>query len=366
MNPSISLLQRLPMAVLDRMAGVLALPLLLQATHRASVLGLLTGSVTLVGPRVPAHPRMARGLICLWWLRTRSNIDFGTEAEADAEYLRERSLRGDLSILARAIIARLYGAPQQGHDASITIQQIRLLNLRCDELLDAIAVTLRLRTPMRIAFVNPDCVNIASHDAAYRQCLTESDWVCADGIGMKIAGNLLGRPVRQNINGTDLFPRLCESLAQSGHRLFLLGGGEGIAEQAASWAEQRYPGLAIAGTQHGFFPESHNEAVIAEIRASRADVLLVAMGAPRQEKWLSAHFAETGAVLGAGVGGLFDYYSGRIPRAPQWLRDVGGEWLYRLYQEPRRLWQRYLVGNVVFLVRIFSERVLGNLRKEIR
>ena len=85
-------------------------------------------------------------------------------------------------------------------------------------------------------------------------------------------------------------------------------------------------------------------------------VLLVGFGAPRQERWIAAHGDACGATLTLGVGGLFDYYSGRIPRAPQWLREIGGEWIYRLIQEPRRLWKRYLVGNVVFVVRVLRAR----------
>jgi len=126
----------------------------------------------------------------------------------------------------------------------------------------------------------------------------------------------------------------------------------GVAAEAARWAQKSYPGLRVAGTQHGYFAESDSEAVIAGIRHSQADVLLVAFGAPRQEAWIRQHFITSGATVAIGVGGLFDYYANRIPRAPLWMRRLGLEWVFRLVQEPGRLWRRYLIGNLVFLGRL--------------
>jgi N-acetylglucosaminyldiphosphoundecaprenol N-acetyl-beta-D-mannosaminyltransferase len=341
----------------DLVAGLLLLPALLSRTRRATVLGLLGGRMTLVGTRVPQGSPARAGLFCLWWLRRRSNIDYSTEAEADAQYLAQRSLRGDLAILLRVALASLYGAPSSSHAPSQLIGGVHLLNLRADDLLDAIAAALHVRIKVRVAFVNPDCVNIAAGDAEYRRCLSASDWVCADGIGMKIAGSLLRRPVCQNINGTDLFPQLCKQLASSGHSIYLLGARPGVAAAAAQWASAHAPGLSIAGSASGYFTPEQEPALIESIRASGASVLLVAMGAPRQEKWLDAHFGATGALVGMGVGGLFDFYSGNTARAPLWLREIGGEWLFRLIQEPGRMWRRYLLGNGIFLLRILLEKL---------
>lgn len=341
-------------------------------TYLPRIFALIGGRLTLVGPRPIAfgeldkfggleHPRFSvvPGVVCLWWLRQRSNIDYGTEADADLDYLSARSLRGDIGILARSLVALAYTPADASCAASHSIAGIRLLNLSMDSLLDAIVSAAQRKAPTRIAFVNPDCANIAARDAKYRLTLNKFDWVCADGIGMKIAGGLLGRPVRQNLNGTDLFPRLCAALSDSGHSIYLLGARPGVAEEAAQWARTRYPGLRIAGVRSGYFSSSEEDGVIAGIRTSGADVLLVAMGAPRQELWLERHLEATGAAVGMGVGGLFDFYSGRIPRAPLWLREIGGEWIYRLLQEPGRMWRRYLVGNWIFLYRIFVEKFSG-------
>jgi N-acetylglucosaminyldiphosphoundecaprenol N-acetyl-beta-D-mannosaminyltransferase len=334
------------------------------------LLAVVAGHASLVGPRIVSVEEAATlgvadcdrfavrpGLVCTWWLQQRANIAFDGEAEADRRYLRQRSLRADVSILLRALLALPYGAGDGRPRAVVHVAGIRLLNLGMDELVAAIEAALHGRASTQVAFVNPACVNIAATDPRYRAALAHADWVCPDGIGMKIAGRILGRPIRQNLNGTDLFPRLCESLAESGHRLYLLGARPGVAEATARWAQQRFPRLRIAGTRSGYFDARHEEEVVAAIRRSGADVLLVAMGVPAQDLWLRRNLKKTGARVGIGVGGLFDFYGGRIPRAPLWLREIGGEWVYRLIQEPRRMWRRYLIGNVTFLWRIGRERI---------
>jgi N-acetylglucosaminyldiphosphoundecaprenol N-acetyl-beta-D-mannosaminyltransferase len=245
--------------------------------------------------------------------------------------------------------------------ATVDIRGIPLTNIALDDVLNAIDAAIVTRTPMRIAFVNADCVNIAARDEAYRHDLSSMDWVFADGIGMKIAGKILGQPVRANVNGTDLFPRLCAELAGRQGRLFLLGAKPGVAKAAAEWAVGKYPGLAIAGCRDGYFREEDTSSVVDEIRASRPDVLLVAMGAPRQEAWIRRHTEATGAIIALAVGGLFDYYSGNIPRAPLWMRRFGLEWVWRLSQEPGRLWRRYLLGNWIFLARVLGDRMRGHV-----
>ena len=113
----------------------------------------------------------------------------------------------------------------------------------------------------------------------------------------------------------------------------------------------------MAGFHHGYYAPADESKVLDEIRASGATILLVALGAPRQDVWISRNLAGTGVRVAMGVGGLFDFYSGRIPRAPQWLREMGLEWIYRLYQEPGRMWRRYLVGNITFLYHTALQRV---------
>lgn len=236
--------------------------------------------------------------------------------------------------------------------AALSIAGLPLLNLAIDESIDAIECALARDALTRIAFINADCINQAASHANYRQDLANFDWLFIDGIGMRIAGSVLHQPVRANVNGTDLFPPLCGMLARTQRAIYLLGAQPGVAAAAAQWAAQHYPGLRIAGTHHGYFQEEDLPAILADICQSKADVLLVALGVPRQEAWISQHFSATGVRVAMGVGGLFDYYASRIPRAPPWMRQCGMEWVFRLVQEPRRLWRRYLLGNITFICRL--------------
>jgi len=213
------------------------------------------------------------------------------------------------------------------------------------------ALKANLKSPL--FFVNADCLNKIFIDREYYSILKESKVLFPDGIGINLAGRLLKTPVLENINGTDILPHLCE-LAQTGsYRIFLLGAAPGVAAKMKDELVLRYPDICICGTQNGFFDwENEANEVIETINDSKTDILLVAFGAPRQEKFISRYSAEIKAPLQIGVGGLFDFYSGRIPRAPLWMRKIGAEWIFRLIQEPKRMWKRYILGNPLFLYRV--------------
>ena len=143
---------------------------------------------------------------------------------------------------------------------------------------------------------------------------------------------------------------------------FLLGSRPGVAERAMQHFSSRFPQHRIVGCHHGYFGKEDTAEVIAMIKASRADIVLVAMGNPRQERWLAENLRSTGARLGFAVGALFDFASGNARRAPAWMRSARLEWLYRLTQEPRRLCGRYLVGNPLFVLRVLAQRFSGARR----
>jgi exopolysaccharide biosynthesis WecB/TagA/CpsF family protein len=202
-----------------------------------------------------------------------------------------------------------------------------------------------------VAFVNADCLNKCYQDGDYHVTLRGMDRVYPDGIGVRLAARMSGHEVRDNINGTDLFPLLCAHLAKTGHGMFLLGALPGVAEKTAYRMSGRYQGLNVVGARDGYFSPGDEDELIEEINASGASVVLVAMGAPRQEQWIQRHRERLDATLIVGVGGLFDFYSGRIKRAPLWIRRASLEWAWRLLQEPRRMWRRYILGNPLFLYR---------------
>ena len=227
---------------------------------------------------------------------------------------------------------------------------LSLLDASRSETADALVNLADQGVPMVVNFVNAHCVNLATRHDDYAASLQNSDALLPDGSGIRLAARLAGTNTGDNLNGTDLFPYVCERAAARGTPIFLLGGSPGIAAAAAAAMQARFPDLIVAGTQHGYFNDSENGAVVEQINASGAAILFVGFGVPRQELWIARHRDQIDVPLLLGVGGLFDYYSGRIPRAPLLLRRLGCEWMWRLLQEPKRLAGRYLVGNFVFVM----------------
>ena len=217
--------------------------------------------------------------------------------------------------------------------------------IRCETMAEALERVAAARDPGHpkfFAFVNAHCLNLAYVDLAYAEILRRCDVVWPDGTGVRMAGRRLGFPVPENVNGTDLFPLL------SG-RVFLYGAAPGVAERAAENVRAKYPQMTVVGTADGFGDEC---AVIESVNRVRPDILLVAKGVPQQEKWIAAHLGELKCGCAIAVGGLLDFVSGRIPRAPLWMRRLGIEWLYRLRCEPVRMFRRYVIGNPLFLSRL--------------
>ncbi len=241
----------------------------------------------------------------------------------------------------------------------VSLFGISIDNLTMAEAVDDVVDRARDGRRTVVSFVNAHCANIAWNDPVYLEALRAGDLTFADGSGMRLAGRLLDRPVQDNVNGTDMFPALVSATAGTGLRLFLLGARPGIADAVADWIRETSPSTVVAGAEHGYHGADGQDALLERIRLARPDILFVAMGVPEQEEWLVEHLEATGATVGIGVGGLFDMVSGRIPRAPTWMRRVGIEWIWRLAKEPGRMWQRYLVGNVVFVVHAMRERLLG-------
>ncbi len=211
----------------------------------------------------------------------------------------------------------------------------------------------------RVAFLNADCVNIAARDKSYVNALDEMDALLPDGSGLALAAAMQGKRFTENLNGTDLFPVLCGMAQQQGKSIYFLGGKPGIAETAAANAVARFPELIVAGTADGYFATEDEGDVVDAINASGADILLVALGAPAQDKFVARHARALTPSLCMGVGGLFDFVAGAVPRAPKPVRAVGMEWAWRLACEPKRLARRYLIGNPVFILRAVRDAFNG-------
>ncbi|MBK8598558.1 MAG: WecB/TagA/CpsF family glycosyltransferase [Holophagales bacterium] len=336
----------------------------------AALFNVLKGDLSFVGPRALTAGEAERvpirgvvrfdvrpGLISPWGLRKKTGVAYGDETDVDAEFVWGETVKGDVGLLARAVPGFVLGGGGEGKSAppEFSIFGVRIVNTTMTEAVDWILARSREEEATPVAFVNPDCLNIAHGNAAYREALAAAARVLPDGIGIHLACRILETPLLANVNGTDLFPLLCEKAAAEGAPLFLLGARPGVAEAAARTMKERFPGLLVAGVRDGYFSAEEEGAVLDEINRSGARVLLVAMGAPRQEVWLHERRDRISVPVRMGVGGLFDFYSGRIRRAPQWMRDVGLEWVYRLMQEPGRMWRRYVVGNPLFLFRVAGE-----------
>jgi len=193
----------------------------------------------------------------------------------------------------------------------------------------------------QIATVNPEFVMAARRDVAFRQVLEQAALCVADGVGITLAARYLGQPLRERVAGVDLVERLAARAAVEGWRLFLLGAAPGVAQRAADLLCARHPGLVVCGTHAGSPAVEEEDEIVERVRAARADILLVAYGAPRQDLWLARNLARSGAAVGIGVGGVFDYLTGVARRAPSWVRRLGFEWLHRLIHQPWR-WRRQL------------------------
>lgn len=209
----------------------------------------------------------------------------------------------------------------------------------------------------QIITLNPEFVWEARRNPAFRQAINQATLVVADGIGIVWASRILGHPFPERVAGSDLLPLLAERCARQGYRLFLLGAAPGVAEETARILQQRFPGIQIAGTYAGSPAEAEAESILQMIRAARPDVLTVAYGAPRQDLWIHRHAQALGAAgvgVAIGVGGAYDFLSGRVARAPRWMQRAGLEWLFRLLRQPRRAWRMRVLlpmGALVWLQR---------------
>lgn len=182
---------------------------------------------------------------------------------------------------------------------------------------------------------NPEFILAARKNPAFSAALNGANLSMPDGIGVVYAAKILGRPLKGRVPGIDFADQLMDRLAQSGGRVFLLGSKPGHAELAAGDLQRRHPGLVICGTHDGYFKE--DAPVVEQVRQARPDLVVVGLGAPKQELWMVQHGPDTGAKLMVGLGGALDVFAGKVDRAPAGWQRLGLEWLYRLLHDPKRI-----------------------------
>jgi N-acetylglucosaminyldiphosphoundecaprenol N-acetyl-beta-D-mannosaminyltransferase len=224
----------------------------------------------------------------------------------------------------------------------VEVLGVRVHDVTHAEALETLASFVAEGRPRRVVTPNPEIVMAAQHDLGYRAILNDADLAIPDGIGLLLAARLAGDRLRAHVRGTDLIERLAVRSAESGWRWFLLGAEEGVAAAAARHLAERHPGLEIAGAMPGS-PDPADDLEMRRIIAAAAPVhaLLVAYGAPRQERWIARNQPALAVPIQMGVGGVFNFIAGRSPRAPRWVQRLELEWAYRLATEPWR-WRRQL------------------------
>ena len=241
------------------------------------------------------------------------------------------------------------------HPAAHELFGVKVLSCGPDQACDLIESRILVGAPTRIAFLNANLSLLALEHAGLRERLSEF-LLFNDGIGIDIANRILnGSGFAANLNGTDFIPYFLTRV-RSPLRIFILGTTSATLEKVARTVESRWPQHTIAGRAPGFLSLDQIDAVSEMVVKSRAHMVLVAMGNPTQELWIAQHIPYC-APCAIGVGGLFDFMAGNVQRAPSWMRSLRLEWLFRLSQEPGRLWRRYLIGNAKFLAHVLTLRM---------
>lgn len=218
-----------------------------------------------------------------------------------------------------------------------------------------IATFLKTSGCKHIITLNPEYVMNANKDEGLRRIINSAELTVPDGMGVVWASRILGEPLLGRVTGTDLLPHICRFCAEKGHSIYFLGGQPGIAGQAASKMGSLFPKLKVAGFSSND-PDPHlDDHTVAEINDSKADLLAVAYGCPKQDFWIDRNRGRLTTVrVAIGVGGAFDFISSELPRAPGWMRQLGLEWLFRLWMEPSRIWR--MLALPLFGLRVFGQR----------
>jgi N-acetylglucosaminyldiphosphoundecaprenol N-acetyl-beta-D-mannosaminyltransferase len=230
-------------------------------------------------------------------------------------------------------------------------------NLNLDETVRKIERFIREREPRRHSALNAAKIVRMRKDERLREIVVRSDLVSADGQSVVWASRLLGKPLPERVTGIDLMQKLLELAENRGYRVYLLGATEEVVTKLKDVLRRQHPGLNLVGWRNGYFSSREEQNIVEEINAKGSDILFVGMSTPKKEYFLEKYQWTLKVPFCMGVGGSFDVLCGKTRRAPRILRKMGLEWLYRFLQEPARLWKRYLVTNLLFLLYLVGERL---------
>ncbi|MDT1957205.1 WecB/TagA/CpsF family glycosyltransferase [Carnobacterium divergens] len=222
------------------------------------------------------------------------------------------------------------------------------------------------RIPTQHVVINASKINLMSENTDLREIINESPLINADGQSIVWAGRFLGADIPERVTGIDLFTELVKKAAVNGWRLYYFGSEEDVVRKVIALHKKEYPDLIVAGYRNGFFDDAESKEIAKEIYESHADILFVAFSSPKKEYWIHQYKDSLNVPFMMGVGGSFDVIAGKTKRAPKWMQNIGMEWFYRLIQEPKRMFSRYLKGNTKFIIKVLKTKIRGNgeLRNE--
>ena len=243
----------------------------------------------------------------------------------------------------------------------IEIIGIRIHQLNLKEAISQIESFIRSGDKHQVCVTNVYSVVTMQKDEEFRKINNSSSLVVADGMPLVWVSKLYGQSIPERVSGSDILYRLCKIAVKKQYKLFFLGSTKETLDKMCSNLAKSFPGLQIVGVYSppfkDCFSEADNSIMIDKVNEAKPDILWVGMTAPKQEKWIYHNLDKLNVQVAIGIGAVFDFVAGKVKRAPKWMQKIGLEWLFRLTQEPRRLWRRYLVGNTIFIWLVLKEFV---------
>lgn len=247
--------------------------------------------------------------------------------------------------------------------ARMRFMSIMIDNLTMEEAIDKMDQLIQENNASYVVTPNVDHMVQLEKDKEFKKCYKEASLVLTDGKPLIWISKLYGHPIKEKVSGSDLLPKLCALAQQKGYTMYFLGAAEGVADKAAKNLTNRYPGLKIVGTyspEYGFEKEEKKVKEIVElVREAKPDIVIVALGAPKQEKFIYRNRKEMNVPLALGLGASLDFEAGTVKRAPKWMSSIGLEWLYRIFQEPKRMVKRYFFDAVKIVPMVWKYRKRG-------
>ena len=235
-------------------------------------------------------------------------------------------------------------------------------NLSIKEGISEIEKLIKDNKPSYIVTPNAAHITLLQRDKEFKEVYKNAKLIFPDGKSLIWSSKIMGFPLKERITGLDLLFSLSSLASQKNYKIYFLGASTQVIKKTVENLRYKFPNLQIAGYHHGYFFDEKE--VISKINKLEPHILFIGMGFPKQEKWIYAHINQLKIKIAICVGGVFDIIAGKVYRAPLWMQNLGLEWFFRLIQEPRRLWKRYLIGNTLFIWLVLKEFMKTRLHKD--